>query len=74
MTLVVPSTLISPTSLPQVYLMALEELGTPVRPSTLAGRDAIGTNKVDDSPLYVFDSRFGDRGDGKSLLNDYRLP
>jgi histone arginine demethylase JMJD6 len=30
--------------------------------------------KVDDSPLYVFDSRFGDRGDGKSLLNDYRLP
>ena len=28
----------------------------------------------DDSPLYVFDSRFADKGDGKSLLRDYRLP
>jgi histone arginine demethylase JMJD6 len=30
--------------------------------------------QMDDSPLYVFDSRFADRGDGKTLLNDYRLP
>ena len=28
----------------------------------------------DDSPLYIFDSRFGDKDTGKALRRDYPLP
>jgi len=33
-----------------------------------------GDSMRDDSPLYVFDGCFGDRGDGKSLLDHYKPP
>ncbi len=31
-------------------------------------------NNTDDSPLYVFDSRFENDAQSKSLLNEYKVP